>query len=107
GVPWLAKSRPPRTRRRARGGRPVADGRVRRGRRCRRLRPLAALCGEFLSYLSRDALWFRFELPVGEAEDGVAGRTQVEVAFMVDLEGNGAAVVGEGVSFDHEALGAP
>ena len=43
----------------------------------------------------------------GEAKDGEAELTQVEVAGVVVLEGDRAAVVEEGVDFDDEALRAP
>jgi hypothetical protein len=62
---------------------------------------------EFAGYIRHDALGFRFELLVGEAENRVAALAQVQVALVIGLKGDGAAVVEEGVGFDHEALGAP
>jgi len=54
-----------------------------------------------------DALGFLFDLRFVEAEDGVAGGAEVKVPRVIGLEGDGAAVVEEGIGFDDEAVRPP
>jgi hypothetical protein len=52
-------------------------------------------------------LRFFFELEIGEAQDGVASEAEVEVAGVVVLEGDRAAVVEPEVGLDDNAIVAP
>jgi hypothetical protein len=60
-------------------------------------------CGD----VSDNASGFAFDLLVREAQDGVAELPEVEIASVIVLEGDRAAVVEERVGFHHHALLAP
>lgn len=57
--------------------------------------------------IGHNPLRFAFELQIVKAQHRVAGRAEVEVAGVVGMKGDRAAVVGPEVGLDHDSLTPP